>query len=79
MLMFPVLETQITQVEVLPPVEHRAPRERLRYKNREVVILPALADGGERCNATREIGWASLVFFFLLFPPYNYCSADRHK
>ncbi len=48
---------QQTQVELLPP-KHRAPREILRYRNREVVILPALADGGERCSATRESGWA---------------------
>jgi hypothetical protein len=36
---------------------------------REVVILPALADGGERF----------FNIFFLLFPPFNYCLADRHK
>ncbi len=58
--------SQLTQGELLPP-KHRAQRERLRYRNREVVILPALADGGERCSATRESVWASLVFSFYSF------------
>jgi hypothetical protein len=52
---------QLTQVELLPP-KHRAQREILRYRNREVVILPAAL----HCYKGKRKGSLNFSFYSFL-------------